>query len=657
MIFKTPWVFVLLLLLPLIYRVLLFAEKKAQSAVQALRGSSDTDQTQPGKVRIALKLGALLMIIIALAQPAWNPHPVPAGVKGRDLVIAIDISRSMLADDVYPSRLEATRFVLLETLESMRGQRIGVITFAGSSSVRVPLTLDHNFVRYILERVTPADAEVGSTSLQSAIEKALDIVLDESERGKQDLIIFTDGEDHISNVDKVVEELRDWGARVLIIGLGDPVEGAKVPAISGDAKWMSYKGRDVVSRLDEQTLNKLAAESPGITYYPARTKPFDLMTLYHNMLIETEELEVGDASQVIYDEGYIYFVFLALLLFLISFKRRLHVALALLVLLCGCARNSATGDVEYQTRFDQGRAIWAEGQSAIESSPQVGLEMLSAARESFLLAAIFKPGDMPAAEQIAGVSAQMRELEKRVAEEQKEEEEMQQRLEKAVNLLQELTKKEEELSSAGQKLMRRRPPPPDEEKRATATAVSKEQVVVADGTQEVQATVKSMQAKVRQMLDAAFEDQDKPPATEFDEVAALLDSAGISQKDVSVQLDPERTNWIKANSSLLTATRKMQEALELLSDQSKDQSGSESSEEGDMDDWDYEEDMEWSESDEAASLSMPIRSQTFNSALNNKNMPIPNYSAEEIMAEEQANQLKREQQNSSRAGAKVDKNW
>jgi hypothetical protein len=251
----------------------------------------------------------------------------------------------------------------------------------------------------------------------------------------------------------------------------------------------------------------------------------------------------------------------------------------------------------------------------------------------------------------------MRELEKRVEEEQKEAEEMQQRLEKAVNLLRELTLKEEELSDQGQKLMRRRPTPPDDEKRAAAAAVSTEQRAVAEGTQAVQATVKAMQAQVRGMLDAAFDEQDKPTTTEFDEVAALLDSAGLSQTDVDQQLKPEKIDWASANSSLLTATRKMQEALELLTDQSQNQSESDSSEEGDREDWNYEEDMEWSESSESAALSMPIRSQNFNSALNNRNMPIPNYSAEEILAEEAANQAKREQQNASRAGAKVDKNW
>ncbi len=657
MLLKAPWFLMLLLVLPLVYSVLLFAERKTMDAVKALRGSVDSDPVEPDQRRIFLKLGTLLMIVMALAQPVWNPHPVPAGLKGRDLVIALDISRSMLAEDVYPSRLEAARFVLLESLPSLRGQRIGVITFAGSSSVRVPLTLDHNFVRYILERVSPSDADLGSTSLQAAVEKALDIVLDESERGKQDLIIFTDGEDHISNVDKVVEELRDWGARVLIIGLGDPVEGAKVPGFSGDERWMSYQGREVLSRLDEQTLNRLAAESPGIIYYPARTKPFDLMTLYRKMLVETSELEAGDESQIVYDDGYMYFVALALLLYLIPLRGRLRRAAALLILLCGCSRNPDNTDAEYQSRFEQGVAAWSEAQVVVRSTPRIGVEMLAAARESFLQAAIFKPGDLPSAEQIAGVTAQMREVEKRVAEEQQEEEELQQRLAQAVELLRELTRKEEQLSNQGQQLMRRRPPPEQSEKQLAAFAVNREQDSVTEGTQEVLQTVQWMQAKVRKMLAAAFGDEKTAAATEFDEVAVLLQSVGLSQKEIGEQLAPDKVNWGSASAALITAARRMQEALEIMSEQSSDQSGSEDSDDGNGAEWDYEEDLEWSESSEAASLSMPIRSQSFNSALNSRNMPVPNYSAEEILAEEQANQPKRDQQNSARAGAGVEKNW
>ena len=656
MIFKTPWFFVLLLILPFLYQIMVLAERKTQAALKALRGSNP-DQPKPGKVRILLKLGLVLMLIIALTQPAWNPHPIPAGVKGRDLVFAIDISRSMLAEDIYPNRLEVARFSVLEALGSMKGQRVGLITFAGSSSVRVPLTLDHNFVRYILKSISPSDADVGSTSLQAAIEEAVDIVLDESERGKQDLIIFTDGEDHISNVDKVVEELRDWGARVLIIGLGDPVEGARIPSIGGEQPWMSYKGSEVVSRLDEKTLNKLADESPGITFYPARTNPFDLLSLYHEMLVTTGDLELADETQVVYDEGYMYFIALALLLLILSFKRKLNITFVLLIFLYGCAQKSDLSDAEYQQRFEQGRTLWSQAQSALESSPQSALEMLDAARESFLLAAMFRPGDLASAEQIAGVSAQMREVEKIVEKIQKEEQDLQQQMQAAVELLRELTKKERALSDQGRNLMRHRPPAPANRKKEVASSVCQKQKKITISTRDVLETVQQMQTKVRDMLESAFDNQVAPATTEFDEVTILLQAAGRSQRTVESVLFPPKTDWADANSSLTTASRKMQEALDVLSDQSGDQTGEQDSEAGDMEDWDYDEDMEWSESSADASMSMPIRSQNFNSALNSRNLPVPNFSAEEILAEEENNQLKRDQQNSSRAGAKVDKNW
>jgi hypothetical protein len=223
--------------------------------------------------------------------------------------------------------------------------------------------------------------------------------------------------------------------------------------------------------------------------------------------------------------------------------------------------------------------------------------------------------------------------------------------------LQELIIRESELSRKSQQLLRKRPPPPLEEKRELAVESVEEQDLVASGTREVLGSVRTLQDKIRKMIGDAFGDEKQPASTEYDEVAALLTAAGKSQNDVSEQLGLETPNWIRAGNSLVVATRKMQQALELLADQSSDNSGNQSMDQNNMDDWDFEEDMEWSDSQDPAALSMPIRSQSFNSALNNRNIPVPNYSAEEILAEEEANMLKRSRQNESRAGAKVEKNW
>ena len=235
MIFHHPEMLLLLAILPMLGKLLTRAQKKQAEAAAKLRGEKPfskhwtrAKRERPrergavtagsGKKQLVLQLGSLAALILALAQPAWNPHPGPAGMRGRDLVIALDISRSMLAQDVFPSRLDGAKIALFESLDHLNGQRIGLITFAGAASVRVPLTLDHNFVRYMLDRAQPSDADVGSTSIQSAIEKAIDVVLKESETGKQDVILLTDGEDLLSDIEKTAEELRDCGARVLMVG-------------------------------------------------------------------------------------------------------------------------------------------------------------------------------------------------------------------------------------------------------------------------------------------------------------------------------------------------------------------------------------------------------------------------------------------------------
>jgi Ca-activated chloride channel homolog len=315
MTFHFPIILLLLTVFPMLGKLLARAQKKQIEAAARLRGEKPFSNHH-WKKAIALQLSAFATLILALAQPAWNPHPGPAGMRGRDLVIALDISRSMLAADVFPSRLDAAKIAIFESLDHLRGQRIGLITFAGAASVRVPLTLDHNFVRYLLDLAAPSDADVGSTSIQSAIEKAIDVSLKESEKGRQDLILFTDGEDYLSNIEKTAEELRECGARVLIVGLGDPVAGARIPDAAKTNAWMQYKGADVITRLDEAKLTQLAAESPNVTYYPAGSHPFELTSIYRKMLTDTAGLPASETGQTVYTEGYPWLIALTLLLWL-----------------------------------------------------------------------------------------------------------------------------------------------------------------------------------------------------------------------------------------------------------------------------------------------------------------------------------------------------
>jgi len=652
MILKTPWMLTLLLVLPLLGKLAARSQRLQHEAAAKLRGEKNFP-THWNKQTV-LQLGSFVALIFALARPAWNPHPGPAGMQGRDLVIALDISRSMLASDVFPSRLDVAKIAVFESLDHLQGQRIGLITFAGAASVRVPLTLDHNFVRYLLDRAAPSDAEVGSTSLQSAIEKAIDVALKESKKGQQDLILITDGEDLISNIEKTAEELRECGARVLIIGIGDPVAGARIPDIEKTNAWMKYKSTDVVTRLDEETLAKLAAESPNIIYYPARTRPFDLTALYRQMIRDTSGIPGEGDRQTVYTEGYPFLIALALLLWILPMNRRM-IALLTALLIAGCSPHSHPPEPDFSKHVDSARTLWAQAQTPLQTDPRTALTLLQDSREEFLRAAMIRPGDEQTAQQLAGVSAQIRTVEQTVKDQEKAEEDLQQELEQAIEELAALTKREIALSQQSQQLLKRQPPSTPEEKAAAAAPAREEQTVVESGTVKVMDAVKKMQTFIQKMLAAVYGNNEAPPLTEFDPAIDLLTTATESQQTAIEALNPGDWNWPQANSALLTATRRMQEALALLSDQIENQSDQESQKDN-LSEMDYDENLE-DESSQNSSQSMPMSSRNFNTSLDSHSLPTPNYTAEELLMEESANMEQRAQQKAGRAGANVEKNW
>ncbi len=653
MIFKQPFLLLLLVILPILGKILSRAHRIRNEAAEKIRGQKEIPNDW--KKGAALQLAAFAALILALAQPAWNPHPGPLQVQGRDLVIALDISRSMLAKDVFPTRLDAAKISLYENLDQLQGQKIGLITFAGAASVRVPLTLDHKFVRYMLERAQPSDADVGSTSLQAAIEKAIDVALNEASKGNQDIILFTDGEDHISDIETTTDELRGCDARVLIIGLGDPVAGAKIPDFEKPDTWMQYKGEDVITRLDEEKLMQLSAESPNVSYHPARTRPFDLIALYRQMIQDTAGLPVSDETQLVYTEGYPFFIALALLLWLVPLNKRLFPALAMLMMAAGCGNEVPP----LTDHIETGLTLWTEAQETVEPSPQSALVTLTQARNEFLQAAMQQPGNREIARQIAGISAQIRSVEQAIQQQEEAEKDLQQKLEEAIEQLQLLVQRENALAQTSQQLLRRRPPANEMEKSAAAEPSRAEQTDVGTGTGSVLETVREVQSVIQKMLSAAFSDGEAAPPTEFDEAVAQLTQARASQTDALQKLTPEAVQWPQANSAFHSASRQMQEALRLLSDQNQGQDSEDSSEMSDESemDWEFDEDMEWSESDMPSDMSMPMESGSFKTALESRSLPTPNYTAEEILMEEAANMEQRAQQQSGRAGAKVEKNW
>jgi len=648
---QTPSFLSLLGLLPVIAVILIRSHRLRQASASALRGEREQSTLWPRL--LARRLAVFAILIVALARPGWNPRPSPRAGQGRDLVIALDVSRSMLAADVFPSRLESAKIVLHEGLAHLQGQRIGLILFAGAASVQVPLTHDHNFVRYMLDRASPYDADIGSTSLQAAIEKAIHVVLKESEKGRQDIIIFTDGEDHISDIEKTAAALHECSARVLIIGLGDPVAGSRVPGVEGTNEWMQYEGHDVISRLNEETLVRLSAESPNVTYYPATTRPFDLTALYRQTLTTSQHDTAVDGGPTLYSETYPFLIALALLLLFIPLSRRLPLHFAAL-LIASCTPVHHPTDIDHAAMTNAGYELWSTAQESLQSDPPACLLLLSAARNDYLRAALLRPGDETTAQHIAGITRQIHSVEATLRERQQKEEDLQQRISSAIEQLRELERRQTKLSLQGQRLLRKRPRLTQPEGEDAAAPALTEQADVQRGTSEVRTVLCDVRSTIQGALAMAFAQKESPAPTEFDAPINALNAAQHGQRTALSRLTPSAVNWTDAHSSMVKASRQMREALRMLSEQTH---GQEQPQDG-GDDGEFSDEMEWSESEAGESTySMPMSSQEFKTALENRDLPSPNYTAEDILSQEEANQEKRTRQKAGRSGAGVEKNW
>jgi len=167
-----------------------------------------------------LLIVGFVSIVIALTEPKWNPQAQRIKRQGRDVCILLDTSRSMLAEDIKPNRLERSKIAIRDLLETLKGDRIAIVTFAGNSTVKCPLTQDYAFVRMALADISTESSSRGGTMIGDAIRKATEEVFDKQSREYKDIILITDGEDHDSFPVQAAEKAAADGIRIIAVGLG-----------------------------------------------------------------------------------------------------------------------------------------------------------------------------------------------------------------------------------------------------------------------------------------------------------------------------------------------------------------------------------------------------------------------------------------------------
>ncbi len=266
-----------------------------------------------------LLLAAFVSIVVALTEPKWNPQAQKIKRRGRDICILLDTSRSMLAEDIKPSRLERSKIAIADLLETLAGDRVAIVTFAGNSVVKCPLTQDYAFVRMALADISAESTSRGGTMIGDAIRKGSQ-VFDKQSREFKDIILITDGEElegYESFPVQAAEKAAGEGVRIIAIGLGDENEGSRIPITgpNGEKTFLKYKGQEVWSRLGGDLLRNIVYVTDGGKYLsvgPGTT--LDLGQIYENLIASAEKRELESTTMLKYDEKFQIFVALGLVL-------------------------------------------------------------------------------------------------------------------------------------------------------------------------------------------------------------------------------------------------------------------------------------------------------------------------------------------------------
>jgi Ca-activated chloride channel homolog len=253
-----------------------------------------------------LLMAVFVFIIFALARPAWNPKPRQVERQGRDVVFMLDVSKSMLAEDLPPNRLERAKLAILDCLETLQGDRVGLIAFAGDSVVKCPLTLDYAFFRSTVEDISVNSVTRGGTLIGDAIRMVVDQVFDDQEKQFKDLVLITDGEDHDSFPVQAAETAAQNGIRILAIGLGDETQGQRIPITdeNGVKTFMKFQGQEVWSKLDAATLRQMVEKTPGGQYLNVATGAFDLGKIYQDLIASADKKSLEAQTITLYDEKF-----------------------------------------------------------------------------------------------------------------------------------------------------------------------------------------------------------------------------------------------------------------------------------------------------------------------------------------------------------------
>ena len=261
-----------------------------------------------GWVRMILFTLAFAFFAIGLARPQTGARLSEHKARGAEIVICLDVSNSMLAEDYSPNRLERAKLAISRLSDKLQDDRIGLVLFAGTSFVQLPVTTDYVSAKMFLSSISTESVPVQGTAIGDAIHLALKSFSPQSEKSRV-IVVISDGENHEDDPVAAAKEAAEMGVKVYTIGVGSP-EGQPIP-VNGELL-RDKDGDIVVTKLDEATLREVAREGGG-AYIHAGGEEFGLNPIIQDIRALEEE-EFGSVVFEEYDEQYMYFFGIALLL-------------------------------------------------------------------------------------------------------------------------------------------------------------------------------------------------------------------------------------------------------------------------------------------------------------------------------------------------------
>lgn len=261
----------------------------AEPLLARLAPSLDTGR---GWIRALLATAALALLVVARMDPRWGMEVEQVQRRGMDTIFVIDVSRSMLAGDATPSRLERAKQFAIDASEALEGDRVGLVDFAGVAAIRTPLTLNYAAFRQAVQNLEPKAAARGGSMLGAAIRMAANS-FPAADKGAKAVIVLTDGEDMGSEpVEAAKEALQEQGVRVFTVGIGDTREGARIPVrgADGQQRFLVHEGQEVWSRMNTDALREVA-EAGGGTFVPAGTAQVDMAAFYRDALGDLDRID------------------------------------------------------------------------------------------------------------------------------------------------------------------------------------------------------------------------------------------------------------------------------------------------------------------------------------------------------------------------------